>query len=308
MRTLKYLCIAAGLLAGFTACDEVSDIKDLSDFNVTADKTIITATDSVVNFTFEGNPDYLVFFSGEKGHKYINRNRGKIVVSSAVLNFSSAVNYGLYDNGVSVPRSVKIMLSTDFSGTYTVEEVEKATWTDLSSAFTWPPAKSAFIPTLSGNMDLREYIDKQFYIAFYYYEENNGVQSFNTWALPQFNIDVESEIDGHIAVATIDNAGYTFVKKSGSVTYNPGAYRLQGGSASTNTNEAWLVTRKMDATSVSPDTGTALKEFTNSRTSFTYSYPHNSMESGSYRATFVARNANINGSKEVIKEIEITIE
>lgn len=306
MRTLKYVYMAAVLMAGLTACDEVSDIKDPNDFTIHADKTLITAADSVVNFSFEGETDYLVFFSGEKGHKYINRNRGKIEVSSAVLNFSTAVNYGLYDKN---NPSLKMMISTDFSGIKSIEEIEKANWVDISSFFTWPAAKSGtFTPTPSGDMDLSEYIDKPFHIAFHYYEENNGNQAFNTWSLPTINVNVESEIDGKIAVASIENIGYTFVHKSGSVSHNPGANRLQGGGSSTNTNEAWLYTRKIDATTITPDKGIALKEFTNARGSYTHTYSYSTMDAGTYKATFVARNANIHGSKEVVKEIEFTVE
>lgn len=304
MKKMKYIYMAVALLAGLSACDEVADI-DSPDVNITADKKVITAADSTIHFSFEGDADYIVFFSGEKGHKYINRNRGKIDVSSATLNFNSAVNYGLYDKE---NPTVKLKISTDFSGTNTVEEIEKANWIDVSDRFTWPATKTFDPTTPSGNMDLREYIDKQFYVAFHYYEENNGAQSYNTWALPAFNIDVESEIDGHISVANIRNAGYAFVKKSGPAIYNAGAYRIQGGSAATTTNEAWIVTRKFDATSVSPDTGTALTEYTGSRTAYSYTYPYSSMEPGTYIATFVVRNANIHGAKEVISEVAFTVE
>lgn len=304
MKTFNYLCLLMALVAGLAACDEVADIQSPGDFNLQADKDRITASDSTLNFTFEGKPDYLVFFSGEKGHKYINRNRGKIEVSSAVLNFGAAINYGLYDSS---NPSVKLKISTDFNGK--TEDIEKATWTDISSHFTWPAAKNgAFTPTPSGNMDLREYIGQPFHLAFYYYEENDGKQSFNTWSLPQLNVDVESEIDGHIAVANIYNVEYKFIKISGSVVYNAGANRIQGGAASTNTNEAWLVTRKMDATSVSPDTGVSLKEFTDSRGSYSYTYPYSQMEPGTYTITFVARNANIHDSKEVVRELTFTVE
>ena len=50
-------------------------------FNVTTDSVtyhisnhgIDTGTGALVKFVFSGNPDYIVFYSGENGHRYQNR-------------------------------------------------------------------------------------------------------------------------------------------------------------------------------------------------------------------------------------------
>ena len=93
---------------------------------VTTDKTEYRAGEPVT-FTFEGDPDNIVFYSGEYGHNYEDRhNYGR--VGTLYFDFTSYSRYGTYIPGL------EALVSTDFNGVYDLENVNKATWHELPAA------------------------------------------------------------------------------------------------------------------------------------------------------------------------------
>ena len=81
---MKKINIYVGLLlvgGFFASCD--ADSVDSIDFgvNLRNEQQEIYVGDEVT-FDFDGNPDYIVFYSGEDGHKYANKDRLKVDVES----------------------------------------------------------------------------------------------------------------------------------------------------------------------------------------------------------------------------------
>ena len=79
-----WLLLAGGLLASCNA-DTVDGID--FDVNLRNEQQEIYVGDEVT-FDFDGNPDYIVFYSGEDGCKYANKDRLKVDVESMNLSYT----------------------------------------------------------------------------------------------------------------------------------------------------------------------------------------------------------------------------
>ena len=148
MRTYKLLSL--GLLVwGFSSCDDGLD-RDVSVAGVTVTPnenvvcegvTVNVKKGEPIVFNFSGEPDNIVFFSGEKGKTYDFRNRTTVDISqieSSKLTFTIDTNYG-YGNATSYSNVLHMYISTDFSGLYKNDfeadkkMVEEFQWSDLVS-------------------------------------------------------------------------------------------------------------------------------------------------------------------------------
>ena len=91
-RKLKYsLCAWLTLAAGVLTTTACSDDVESVDFNVRVEGTAVAG--SPVTFVFEGNPDYISFFSGEAGEIYANRNRTNVSVESMSISYDMTQRY-----------------------------------------------------------------------------------------------------------------------------------------------------------------------------------------------------------------------
>ncbi len=100
------------------------DIVQDTGFNVHTEKTTYKTGEEVL-FTFTGNAENIVFWSGETGSQYVNRSRAS-EKGSPYLRFTSAATTGAQADGLSV------LVSKDFKGAVNPESVSAATWTDIS--------------------------------------------------------------------------------------------------------------------------------------------------------------------------------
>lgn len=74
-----------------------------------------------VRFHFSGNPDFIIFYSGEKGNDYAYKDTDRITDSEMTFSFSTTTTSGTAGNPN--PSRVPVCYSTDFSGEYTEEAV-----------------------------------------------------------------------------------------------------------------------------------------------------------------------------------------
>ena len=90
--------------AFLVSCNDL-DVDDSVDFIVSlASDNTYEAGDPVV-FNFDGNPDYITWWSGEEGHKYANRERTELPleeIESVTLNFEAQARYGKVTNTLSL--------------------------------------------------------------------------------------------------------------------------------------------------------------------------------------------------------------
>lgn len=101
-----------------------------------------------------------------------------INLASAEMNkvsFKTAVQY--------TGPAIKVMISTNFSGVYSPEAVAAATWTEITSNFTFPVSTS-FVWTSSGEFSLDAYSGKV-YIAFVYESTTSGAAK---WGVDDFKV------------------------------------------------------------------------------------------------------------------------
>ncbi|MCQ2183859.1 MAG: DUF5017 domain-containing protein [Bacteroidales bacterium] len=134
----RFKIIAAALSAIlFSACNKDYELVSPDDFSVEA-PSVVKAGQGV-NFTLGGNPDLIMFFSGEFGHVFAGRDNPTLYPGTMSLSFVSETSTSSTP-GMN-PGHMALRYSTDFSGIYTTEAVNAATWTDISDRFAWPVAQ-----------------------------------------------------------------------------------------------------------------------------------------------------------------------
>ena len=93
---------------------------------------------------------------------------------SVVLNFITAKNYS--------GGTLKVMLSSNFSGTYSATDIAAASWTDITSSFTLSTGGFAWVS--SGDYSLDAYTG-EVYLAFVYTSTTEGAA---TWEVDDFRV------------------------------------------------------------------------------------------------------------------------
>lgn len=297
--------------AWLSSCD--ADGVDSVDFGVTLsnDAQEIFVGDPVI-FDFSGNLDYIIFYSGEDGSKYANKDRLRVEVESAEL------SYGILQQYTRVPHrnkeTMSIFISESFNGDYTT--IRQEDWQCLSGAngvlhLKVPLcADASGKETVSDGMDLTAYKDKKFYLAFRY----NAAAASDIDTYPR--VDVTSLVvskklvDGSTATMNDpkDQFGFSYAfesitKKTNfsasntTLLFQPTADNLKSDV------DVWAISQAIDLAAVSPDMGTPIKSLNMKTQSYTYTYS----EPGEYTVTFVGSNANAWNSKSVVKEFKIVV-
>lgn len=308
---LKYYSILLCLLylGGCTKMEIVTP-----DFDVIPNAYEVKAGEELV-FNFEGDPDLISFYSGEVLSDY-GFKEGRILESDGLFaSFKSHVAYGSH------PDLLSVWISSDFTGNYTIEDVEAATWeNEVSKEFILAPhslnSTSASSAVPSGEQDLTSHLvdGKPLYFAFRYKKTPNsegGTQ--RNWFVRDLMIE-STTILGKQEVAT--GAAFTLVYDH-NFDANPADKNSSINAAGTMTirvpstlgefnTEVWAISPAMFVGKVDmgPDKATPIKGFVDTRVSdYTYIYE----TPGTYTATFVAANSNIYGAAQAVKQIEIKV-
>ncbi len=329
------------LLATLTACDrdEVGSV----DFDVRLQKPETLYTGEIITFEFDGNPDYISFYSGERNNRYDNRERTKMQLDS--LGLSHAV-LQQYSEGIDYvgKRTLRVMISEDYNGSGTAEAVKAATWRDLTEPNENKELKVA-VPDWNVNggtkmqldysaINLSEYKDKQFYIAYRYLADpHTGTKTAgdkylnpNTGKEAVYSYDNRPRIDvtnlrlvkrepdkNLIAISDMQNdfaftvvpvtsgTTSTFNIAKASLLFQP--KEVENEIKQDYQMDVWMISQKLTPTDVEPDRGTPIKG-TNARLPI-YQFTYN--EPGTYTATFIATNANKWDSKQIVREITFKV-
>ncbi|ADY50609.1 hypothetical protein Pedsa_0020 [Pseudopedobacter saltans DSM 12145] len=308
---LSILTIATTFL--FSSCqkDEPENVK----FDVTTEKNEIAVSDSVT-FNLQGNPDLISFYSGEPGKEYKYRDRIfeegsklELTVASRVLNGSQADN-------------VKLLYSNSFSGIYSAAGIKNEEWTDISNKFTWSVSPgtntSAADYTTSAPVDITDLLvkDKPIYFGFKYESQAAASNALGgkTWRIPRFDLVNISKDGVRTTIATVHTAGFTSIPIIASTDPTQAWVFAQNSATDrfltfvpSKRSEAhlyWAVSSSFLPGTVTPDKSKTIKAYLDEMKS-TYKYKFS--RPGTYIVTFIAKNANGKGSKEVVKEIEIVV-
>ncbi|MBA9078893.1 MULTISPECIES: DUF5017 domain-containing protein [Rufibacter] len=260
-----------------------------------------------VRFNFTGDTDFLTFYSGEQGREYQYKDRLELTGGTLFLEFVSRALYASEGD-------IKLLVSTNFNGSYDTTSVKNATWTDISNRFTWatPVPGGVGANQESGKANISDLLvsGKPLYLAYQYKAAKppTSVATQRTWRI--FSLSMTNVFpDGTVAtVSNLANAAWVnvdFKNPNNKWIYANSYLQLAPNHIATNplATEDWAISKPFNPNKVTPDRGVAIKEFSRRKTSHAYLYS----KPGTYKVTFVATNGTIDGQKSMVKELEITI-
>lgn len=284
------------LLLGLASCmeDEAPGVG----LNVALDKQVYQVGEPVT-FKLNGNPDNIVFYSGEIGHNYVYKDRYR-ADGDLLINFNSWVRFGdIYHN-------LKFLVSSDFNGIYDKESVEAATWVDLSDKFRF---SVGIDQTPSGEVNLKEYVgaeeDAKLFVAFRYEDEEKAVQ--NNWIIRSITLDCVSTEGIRSNLATMPTMGWKVVDfENPAVTWNTSStsqIQINGG-ANQPKNVDWIISQAFDVKKTAPDRGVALKNVSTTMDEYKYVYTR----PGVYEVVFETTSDWYNGSDHAVTKLTVEVQ
>lgn len=284
------------LLVGLVSCME--DEAPSVELNVALDKQVYQVGEPVT-FKLGGNPDNIVFYSGEVGHNYAYKERYH-ADGDLLVKFNSWVRYGdIYHN-------LKFLVSSDFSGIYDKENVEAATWIDLSDKFRFSVGDDQ---TPSGEVNLKEYIgaaeDAKLFVAFRYEDEQKARQ--NNWIIRSITLDCVSTEGVRSNLATMPTMGWKVVDfENPAVTWNVSSTSqiLIDGGTNQPRNVDWVISQAFDVRKTTPDTGVALKNISTTMDEYKYVYT----KPGTYEVVFETTSDWYNGSDHALTRVTVEVQ
>lgn len=290
------------------------------DYKITLDSSNTYYAGDPVKFNIAGDVDNLLFYSGEQGHEYKNKDRFTIPledVLEAEFGLQIQARYGL-------PDGLDIYISKDFDGLAGNDaQADKARIKEMYEGGMkgWEKLvyeEGASKVTTSHGYPISDYLDN-FAIAFHYHPVYNGKDAQRTYWV---NGGVDIEVKG-MAPSTIDLSSFDFTsvmmndeiedpyiinQKNGSIVFdkpNVATIIFQGasGSALKYGVDGWVFSKGKPLNSVDNDKGIVVKNLQNYVSEFEYMFD----KPGTYEVTFVGRNSNVGGTSEQVLSMQVTI-
>jgi hypothetical protein len=277
------------------SCSKELEVNE-PDLAVSVEKQTVKLGDTV-HFQFSGHADYITFYAGEDGSAYPNRFRTKIESAKPQLEFTSLGKFGTQLN------TLRLLISTNFNGKVVKDDIYAADWIDITDRANL--STGADMP--SGVIDLSDFTDHpQVNIAFKWVAKNlNNPQK--SWWITNFSLKTIAP-DGKVLplISTLSEGGWL----AHSVEGDARKWRITaadlyiGANANEADNEDWVITKAINLAAVNPDKGLPIKDLSGPVMSHSHIYT----KPGIYKATFVMANTNVYDAREVVKEVEITVE
>lgn len=305
----KALLYTAITLLAF-ACKKLDDVKS-PEFDVTTEKTSYKVGEQV-DFNFTGDVDIISLYSGTIGNDY-DYTEGRILTSKFKINFETQTIDGTQAD------QIAILLSKDFTKDYSINGVNKATWIDVSSKFRLATLADNRLWVNSGFGDISEYLDlrktETIYLAIKHRVRNqnlygtgniNRVRNLKVMAandLGETNIFTHSIVNWNLFSTPNKMLGRAALEAT-QMTLRNGF----GAAYVAENTEDWVVSIPINITptiDMGPDLAIGVK---NLAEKMPKSYAKTFSKAGTYKVVFKAINQNIEGRKEVIKQLNITIE
>lgn len=290
------IMVACALIAG---CAEKA--HPVCDIDVHLEKSTYSVGEEVV-FNFSGHADNIMFFSGEPGHAYDNRN----------VHFDDRplfVKFRTYTDG-KYDDNCRFMVSYDFNGTYDKDNLGSATWHDLTADFGFTTGANMDSEELDLKALLPETADMEspaYYLAFRYFDSDPDAPISNRWCIRSISV---SSIDAEGAVvekANMSSMGWTLVS-AGSETPEPIwsvstqllAQGTKNGIKEVAGKDEWCISKAFKPNNIPPDTGEVVSFLSIEPDKHTYVYN----KPGTYEAVFSCSSVWYNGSEsKIVKKI-----
>ena len=310
IKILYSLLIAASLMS----CKKEYEVKEPS-LSINLGKQTYKVGDTI-NFDFDGDADFITFYSGAKLNDYQFASKERIYEAEMLLSFRFAKYSGLNAD------VAQLKYSTNYNGSGTIDAVLAATWTDFPpGAFTFPTTigLGAGDAVNSGNYNINSlFVDDNTPVSFCWF--------FNTPAATQ---RTQAYVEGFkvfgnvVSDPSLSGDIYSFGDMGFKMLYDPAQFS-DSGTSLPNVNATrilWTglfnntiakvgyavsvpILRK-NTVNLGIDKPIVVKSVADPESS---SYRYVYAAPGIYKAAFVIANSNVYGRKEVVKEIEITVE
>ena len=318
----SYILVTGVLMLSLAACHKSLSVQSPS-FGVSADSASYNPG-STVHFSFTGNPDNLVFYSGTWGNRYGYSARLSDTSGVDTLSFTSATT--AVANG-----TLSLLVSSDWNGNKDSTDLRAATWTDISSRASWATGTAA---TYSGTINLSDFktAGKPVYLAFRYTAAGGSAQS--KWTISGLTLKHKPTGDTAYTIANLSNTIPVYTLATPPLVASPGWDTLNavnGGftwspaiaATSTtslvitgNTNaatavpaESWTIAGPIDLTRVLHDVPTAVvKNVTTNLMQLSPPFTYVYTLPGTYNAVFVGINATSSALDSTIKTLTIPVQ
>ena len=344
MKTYSFISAIAFFSLFLVSCDkELKEDTQLNvsvatDNNVSFDgKTVTVKAGTPVTFNFDGDPDFITFFSGEIGSEYRYKDRTEMKPEDIV---NCSLSFDIWaDTGTpaTMQEAVSILISDNFKGLTKnyetdVQTVSNFQWTTLTASTEMPaPNKDEKLGTKEFNCDLSSYLGKEITVALHFktidnsntmprvyfknmqlnLDFNNNQGSINlasTFGFTPLNIgyDLSELTEAQLAKVKDEHYGAVDGGVPGFWKINvPSNIMVMGGTKGQSLKNTWLISKAILLNgSCNPDAGANIKNITQTLKSHNFTYK----KTGTYTATFVAKNANyVHESFAVIRELTIQV-
>lgn len=185
------LILVYGICLTLFSCNNILTVDTNPELEINLSKQSYKVGENVI-FQINGNADQLSFYSGEISNDYDFREGRILDLGSygAKMSFTSAVQGGSQEDQIS------IFVSSDFTGEYDVDNINKATWTEITSQFAYG-TNTTFTP--SNDVDITNAIksDKPIYIGFKYRTRPQVANGFaSTWMFQNLQLKSKAVING----------------------------------------------------------------------------------------------------------------
>lgn len=259
---------------------------------------------SEIVFKYEGDCDYVTFWSGEEGMVYANRNRTNIIIDSAYLEFKAISIWG----DTNQPRPLSVYISDSFLGIYNIAGVlnETVKWDTITlvnipyfAANTNEPYDAL---AYSGKIDISKYAAKSCYIAFKYTSDSITTGTARQVRIKDFSV-IAYSTSGLNKIADISNSGFTAVNIFGPSTWSKTTTQLDVRGTAQRKEEDWFVSKELILGRVGSDKGLSIKTLVENMSDFRQIYT----KAGTYNATIEIVNSRYGKSISSFQNFTITV-
>lgn len=339
-RLSTYIAAAAVAWISFAACEQ-TDIYSPVHYNVTLNASNTYYAGDPVVFDITGNPDNLIFYSGEAGHEYRFRDYYDVPVEDVVsMTLELDIQHRAGNHGVNTANGpgLEIWYTDKFNGIdgndAAGDRAMVMSWTEeqmIAEGWKKFPYED---PGREQNVFLKYSEDvlscvTNFCLAFHWMPdleaENTPIDTY--WVNGKLDVVINGT-DGQETVSydlknlmgttvMYDETLSTYYMNDGNgsirldtnqdITF-AGGYYLDNPSTEEvdgikHRCEGWIFSSPRPFNSRNPDTAVTVKNLQNSADTYSYTYAN----PGTYHATFVGTNSNYLDASEEVRHIQITV-
>lgn len=309
MKKNKFIILSAAIFLFLQSCSDGTNNNLVFNVKTTAEivnDTLVVKKDSVINFMFEGNPENIVFFSGETERDFQSFNKTQIPSTefdSCFLNFEAKATgeIGTIENTLSffISENYTGLIGTNYALDSTaMRSGTLYSWADLTAACGFPTESGVTKPI---KLNMMDYLSKRISMQFKY-QTNQNIKTQPAWAITnlKFVLYQKAKTAVEVPAATVGFRALDIINSvkpyatSGVGVWNksaPANISIASTAIDIPTNEDYLVSNPYIINTITPSKGVTVKNTTNNLIPFTYKYT----TVGVYTLTLVATNIGLNG-------------